>query len=87
MYYGPDNYFGSDVSVLEIDGQFDRLDELIYIEQHLSNTSTKTYGEMTELLLKHRNYPGSQNGSGLFQVLVGLKMRATYEQLTTKIAA
>ncbi|MEM1251146.1 MAG: phosphoribulokinase [Cyanobacteria bacterium P01_H01_bin.21] len=87
MHYGPDNYFGNDVSALEIDGQFDRLDELIYIEQHLSNTSTKTYGEMTELLLKHRDYPGSQNGSGLFQVLVGLKMRATYEQLTTKIAA
>ena len=87
MYYGPDSYFGSDVSVLEVDGQFDRLDEMIYIEQHLSNTSTKTYGEMTELLLKHRDYPGSQNGSGLFQVLVGLKMRATYEQLTTKIAA
>ena len=87
MHYGPDNYFGNDVSALEIDGQFDRLDELIYIEQHLSNTSTKTYGEMTELLLKHRDYPGSQNGSGLFQVLVGLKMRATYEQLTTKVAA
>ncbi|MEB3269523.1 MAG: phosphoribulokinase, partial [Leptolyngbya sp.] len=51
-----------------------------------SNTSTKYYGEMTELLLKHREYPGSNNGSGLFQVLVGLKMRATYEQLTTGAA-
>ena len=38
---------------------------------------------MTELLLKHRDYPGSKNGSGLFQVLVGLKMRETYRQLTT----
>jgi phosphoribulokinase len=36
---------------------------------------------MTELLLKHREYPGSTNGSGLFQVLVGLKMRSTYERL------
>ncbi|WP_008318786.1 phosphoribulokinase [Leptolyngbya sp. PCC 6406] len=82
MYYGPDSYFGNEVSVLEIDGEFDRLEEVIYVESHLSNTSTKYYGEMTELLLKHREYPGSNNGSGLFQVLVGLKMRSTYERLT-----
>jgi phosphoribulokinase len=86
MFYGPDSYYGHDVSVLEVDGQFDNLDEMIYIESHLSNTSTKFYGEMTELMLKHPDYPGSNNGSGLFQVLVGLKMRATYERLTaTKV--
>ncbi|MBU6229917.1 MAG: phosphoribulokinase [Cyanobacteria bacterium REEB459] len=81
LHYGPDSYYGNEVSVLEVDGQFDRLEEMIYIESHLSNTSTKYYGEMSELLLKHREYPGSTNGSGLFQVLVGLKMRATYERL------
>jgi phosphoribulokinase len=84
MYYGPDEYYGHSVSILEVDGQFDRLDEVIYIESHLSKTDTKHYGEMTELLLKHRDYPGSNNGSGLFQVLAGLKMRATYERLTAK---
>lgn len=82
MHYGPDSYYGNEVSVLEVDGNFERLEELIYVESHLSNTSTKFYGEMTELLLKHREYPGSSNGSGLFQILVGLKMRATYERLT-----
>jgi len=81
LYYGPDSYYGHDVSILEVDGQFDNLEEMIYIESHLSNTSTKYYGEMSELLLKHRDYPGSNNGSGLFQVLVGLKMRSTYERL------
>jgi phosphoribulokinase len=81
MHYGPDEYYGHPVSVLEVDGQFDRLEEVIYIESHLSNTSAKHYGEMTELLLQHKEYPGSNNGSGLFQVLVGLKMRATYERL------
>ena len=84
MSYGPDAYYGNEVSILELDGQFDRLEEVIYIEEHLSNIATKQYGEMTELLLKHREYPGSNNGSGLFQVLVGLKMRATYERLTQK---
>ena len=82
MHYGPDAYYGNEVSVLEVDGQFDRLEEMIYIESHLSKTSTKHYGEMTELLLKHREYPGSSNGTGLFQVLVGLKMRDAYERLT-----
>jgi phosphoribulokinase len=81
MFYGPDSYYGHSVSVLEVDGQFDRLEEVIYIESHLSKTSTKFYGEMTELLLHHKEYPGSTNGTGLFQVLVGLKMRATYERL------
>lgn len=81
MHYGPDEYYGHSVSVLELDGQLDRLEEVIYIEGHLSNTSTKYYGEMTELLLQHKEYPGSSNGTGLFQVLTGLKMRATYERL------
>ncbi|ELR99591.1 phosphoribulokinase [Gloeocapsa sp. PCC 73106] len=83
MFYGPDSYYGQEVSVLEIDGQFDNLEEMIYIESHLSKIGTKYYGEMTELLLKHKDYPGSNNGSGLFQVLVGLKMRETYELLVS----
>lgn len=82
MFYGPDVYYGHEVSVLEVDGRFDNLEEMIYIETHLSKTATKFYGEMTDLLLKHREAPGSENGSGLFQVLVGLKMRETYEHLT-----
>ncbi|MEB3337052.1 MAG: phosphoribulokinase [Leptolyngbyaceae bacterium] len=86
MYYGPDNYYGHNVSVLEVDGQFDNLEEVIYIESHLSKTSTKYMGELTHLLLQHREYPGSNNGTGLFQVLTGLKMRATYERLTTREA-
>lgn len=86
LYYGSDVYYGRYVSVLEVDGQFDNLEEVIYIENHLSNTSTKYQGEMTHLLLQHREYPGSNNGTGLFQVLTGLKMRATYERLTSKEA-
>ena len=82
MYYGPDAFYNNEVSILEVDGQFDNLEEMIYIESHLSNTGTDHYGEMTELLLKHKDYPGSNNGTGLFQVLVGLKMRETYNKLT-----
>ncbi|MEB3164046.1 MAG: phosphoribulokinase [Prochlorothrix sp.] len=82
MYYGPDSYYGNEVSILEVDGQFDNLEEMIYIEGHLSKTDTKYYGELTHLLLQHKEYPGSNNGTGLFQVLAGLKMRAAYERIT-----
>jgi phosphoribulokinase len=85
LYYGPESFLGNEVSVLEIDGEFDNLEEMIYIESHLSKTGTKYYGEMTELLLKHKDYPGSSNGTGLFQVLVGLKMRETYEKIISSV--
>lgn len=67
--------------MLEMDGQFDRLDELIYIESHLSNISTKFYGEITQQMLKHADFPGSNNGTGLFQTIVGLKIRDLFEQI------
>jgi phosphoribulokinase len=82
MFYGPDDYYGHEVSVLEIDGQLENLEEVKYIETHLSKISTRFEGEMTKLLLQHKEYPGSNNGTGLFQVLVGLKMREAYERLT-----
>jgi phosphoribulokinase len=81
LHYGPSTYFDHPVSILEIDGTFDKLEEVIYIENHLSNLSTRYYGELTELLRKHPEYPGSRNGSGLIQIIVGLKLRALYEQI------
>ena len=82
MYYGPDNYYGEEVNVLEMDGQFDKMEELIYMESHLSNTSAKFYGEITQQMLKNSTFPGSNNGTGLFQTLVGLKVREVYERIT-----
>ncbi|KAL9246973.1 hypothetical protein vseg_020450 [Gypsophila vaccaria] len=85
--YGPDSYFGNEVTVIEMDGQFDRLDELIYVESHLSNLSTKFYGEVTQQMLKHQDFPGSNNGTGFFQTIVGLKIRDLYEQLSAAKSA
>jgi phosphoribulokinase len=81
FFYGPDTYYGNEVSVLEMDGQFDKLDELIYVESHLSNISTKFYGEITQQMLKHADFPGSNNGTGLFQTICGLKIRSVYERI------
>ena len=74
------------VSVLEMDGQFDRLDELIYVESHLSNLSTNFYGEVTQQMLKHADFPGSNNGTGFFQTIVGLKIRDLFEQISASKA-
>jgi phosphoribulokinase len=82
MYYGPDTWYGKEVSVLEMDGQFDKLEELIYVESHLSNTSAKFYGEVTQQMLKNSAFPGSNNGTGLFQTLIALKVREIYERIT-----
>lgn len=87
FFYGPDTYFGDEVSVLEMDGQFEKLEELIYVESHLSNTSAKFYGEITQQMLKNSAFPGSKNGTGLFQTIVGLKIREVFEDIRNTTVA
>nr|AAK21910.1 phosphoribulokinase [Vaucheria litorea]ABD60353.1 chloroplast phosphoribulokinase precursor [Vaucheria litorea]AFA52561.1 phosphoribulokinase [Vaucheria litorea] len=84
--YGPDTYFDNEVSVLEMDGQFDNLQELIYVEGFLSNTGTKFYGELTQNILKLSDSPGSNNGTGFLQTVIALKLREIYEKITTSQA-
>merc|ERR1719388_109027 len=40
MKYGADTWFDKEVSVLEMDGEFGKVEELCYIENHLSNLDT-----------------------------------------------
>mmetsp|Transcript_36698 Transcript_36698/g.59289 ORF Transcript_36698/g.59289 Transcript_36698/m.59289 type:complete len:440 (+) Transcript_36698:136-1455(+) len=81
FFYGPDVFAEHEVSILEMDGNFERVDELMYVEQFLKNTSAKYFGEMTQQVLKNETLPGSRNGSGLMQVLVGFKLRRLWEKL------
>merc|ERR1719502_1860956 len=85
--YGPDEWFGSDVSVVEMDGKFDELKELMYVESHLTNVGSKFYGELTQEMLKYADGPGSDNGTGLFQTCAALKLREFYEAYTGKTVA
>merc|ERR1711904_575077 len=75
-----EKYFDQDVTVLEMVGDLAKLDDVSYIESKMTNCSTKSDGEMTEQMLKHASFPGSMNGTGLFQTLVGLKIREVYER-------
>ncbi|GAX18068.1 phosphoribulokinase [Fistulifera solaris] len=76
----PDDYFGSDVQVLEMDGNFDNIQELVYVESALSNTNTKFYGELTQAMLALADAPGSNNGTGLMQTLAAFAIRSLYEK-------
>jgi len=80
--YYPEKYMGSDVTVLEMDGTFDKLDELVYVESAISNTGSKFYGELTQQILKNKDAPGSDNGTGFFQTLCSFKIREAYEKAT-----
>lgn len=69
------------VSVLEIDGQFEKLEQLFYVEAHLSDISTKSNGEMTLQMLVNNELPGCDNGTAVFQTIIGLKLREFCREL------
>jgi phosphoribulokinase len=77
-----EKYFGQDVTVLEMEGDVSKLDDVSYIESKMTDSGAKVDGEMTEQMLKHATFPGSMNGTGLFQTVVGLKIREVYERVS-----
>jgi len=78
LAYYPENYMGSDCQVVEMDGNFDNIQELVYVESALSNTKTKFYGELTQAMLAIADAPGSNNGTGLMQTLAAFAIRELY---------
>merc|ERR1711871_1939460 len=46
-----DDWFGQSVSVIEMDGKVDDLQEMVYLESHLCNSGTNYYGELSEQIL------------------------------------
>merc|ERR1719326_2262813 len=77
---GPDEFFGQDVQVVEMDGSFDNIQELVYVESAINNANTKFYGELTQAMLALANAPGSNNGTGLMQTLAAFAIRSLYEK-------
>jgi len=86
LKYGPEEYMGKASQVVEMDGNFDNLQELVYIESALSNTKTKFYGELTQAMLAISDAPGSNNGTGLMQTLAAFAIRDLYEKKTAQTA-
>lgn len=87
--YTQEQYFGNDVSVLEMDGNFDNIQELVYVESNLGNANSKFYGEVTQAMLSLADSPGSNNGTGLMQTLAAFAIRELYNKkaATAKLTA
>merc|ERR1719311_834723 len=79
-----DEWFGAPCTVIEMDGKVEDLEELVYVESQMCNAGTKYYGELTVQIVKNKDAPGSENGTGLFQTLCAFKIRECYEALTGK---
>jgi len=86
---GPEEFYGNTVQVVEMDGSFDNIEQLAYVEGQISNSSTKYYGELTQAMLKLADAPGSNNGTGVMQTLAAFAIRELYEKkaAAAKVAA
>jgi len=80
LAYTQEKYFGNDVAVLSMDGSFDNIQELVYVESNLGNANSKFYGEVTQAMLSLADSPGSNNGTGLMQTLAAFAIRELYNK-------
>jgi len=80
LSYSQEEYLGNDVAVVEMDGNFDNIQELVYVESNLGNTNAKFYGEVTQAMLSLADSPGSNNGTGLMQTLAAFAIRELYNK-------
>merc|ERR1712003_132934 len=84
-----ETYFGNHVAVVEMDGTFDNIQELVYVESNIGNANSKFYGEVTQAMLSLADSPGSNNGTGLMQTLAAFAIRELYNKkaATAKLAS
>lgn len=88
LFYGPDQWAGKPCQVIGLDGKFEKIDEMVYVEKQLTNTGSKFFGEVTQKMLAYAGQPGSNDGTGLLQTICSLKVREIYEALSgNKVAA
>merc|ERR1711988_1309604 len=80
-----EEFLGLPFTVLEMDGELDKGKfeaQLKEIESQLTGLNGKTATELTDAMVKLKSSPGSDNGTGLLQAIIAIKIRETYEKLT-----
>merc|ERR1712217_841615 len=81
-----DDWFGNAVTVVEMDGEIDMDNmeaQLKEIEDNIEGLEAKN-SEFSEAMTKLKDSPGSQNGTGLLQTVIAMKVSEVYEKLTAK---
>jgi phosphoribulokinase len=88
IYQRMDKWAGKDAVVVGMDGKYDDIKEMNYVEKMFSNTGAKKDGEVTEKMVQYEGQPGSNDGTGLLQTICSLKVREIYEAIAkVKVAA
>lgn len=77
--------YGREMQIVEMDGTFDNIQELVYVESAFSESSTRYMGELAQAMLALATAPGSDNGTGLMQTLAAFKIRDLYERKKAKL--
>merc|ERR1712013_47316 len=84
-----DDWFGNAVTVVEMDGEIDMDNmeaQLKEIEENMEGLNAKSANELTEAMVKLKSSPGSQNGTGMLQTVIAMKVREIYEKLGLQVA-
>merc|ERR1712014_454133 len=84
-----DDWFGNAVTVVEMDGEIDMDNmeaQLKQIEENIEGLNGKSPSELTEAMVKLKASPGSQNGTGMLQTVIAMKVREIYEKLSLQAA-
>merc|ERR1712013_48272 len=80
-----DDWFGNAVTVVEMDGEIDMSNmdsQLKEIESNFEGLSGKSPTELSEAMVKLKSSPGTENGTGLMQTVIAMKVREVYEKMT-----
>jgi len=80
-----EDWFGSPATVVEMDGEIDMdnmAEQVAEIEKNMEGLNGKSPSELTDAMVKLKSSPGSQNGTGLLQAIIAMKIRETYDKLT-----
>jgi len=81
-----DDWMGSPATVIEMDGEIDMDNmeaQLKEIEDNIEGLEANN-GELTQAMTKLKDSPGSQNGTGLLQTVIAMKVSEVYEKLTAQ---
>merc|ERR1712083_1180067 len=85
-----DDWYGSPVSVIEMDGEIDMdnmAEQVAEIEANIEGLNGRSASELTDAMVKLKDSPGSQNGTGLLQAIIAMKIREVYDKLTVMTPA
>jgi len=82
-----DTWYGTSVTVVEMDGEIDMNNmeaQLKEIESNIEGLVVKSPLELTSAMLKLKSSPGSANGTGMLQTVIAMKVREVYDKMSAR---